>query len=338
MERDFDGCIGRDRFAIFRSWIELPGLHCFDGFFVQTQADAAGHFNVPGDAVCAHDQAKNDCALILGFAGFFRIFRIWRVDSLGSADAATDAEDTAANAAATAFTNAWTGTDANTAAASTSNATAGSCPVRGRTRRHGGSWISEIQRVVRLQLNFRRHNHRRRNCQFRMIVSHYNRRGSDLLQRLLRDSALRRLELVTIASATTASNFFGRRLHDRRIQRRRHQNNGLVRLLHNRFAEIVGPNQNQADHNYVNHGRKCGTALFVIVKAPNILYWNWFRSQYKGGLLFWEKGILEILRKRLPQPRLRALRHEQIKFGFRFRRRLRWFEFQGCHYVTRVVS
>src|SRR5256885_4902963 len=104
MECNFDSGVGRYRFAIFRSWIELPGLHRFDGFFIQTQADAAGHFDVPRNAVCANDQAKNHRALILGLAGFFRILRIGRVGSLGSADASADTEDTAADPAPTTFT------------------------------------------------------------------------------------------------------------------------------------------------------------------------------------------------------------------------------------------
>ncbi len=55
--------------------------------------------------------------------------------------------------------------------------------------------------------------------------------------------------------------------------------------------------------------------------------------------VFWGKSILEVLGQRLPQPRLQSLRHAaRLQFGFRFRRRLRWFEFQGGHYVTRVAS
>src|SRR4051812_38266249 len=240
MERDLDSCVRRDRFAIFRSRIELPGLHRLDGFFIQAKADTAGHFDVPRNAVSTNDQAKNHGALILGLAGFFRILWIGRVGSLGSADASADTEDTVADAAATAFPNPWSRTDANTTAAARANATSRSRAVRGWAGRHRRSRIAEIKRVVRLQLNFRRHNHRRSDRKLGMIVSHHDCRRRNLLERLLWNSALRRLELVAIAAATAPGHFFGRRLHDRRIYRRREQDNILLRLFHHLLPKIVG--------------------------------------------------------------------------------------------------
>src|SRR5690348_15408076 len=114
MECDFYSGIGRNWFAIFRSRIELPGLHRLDGFFIQSEADAAGDFNVPRNAVSSHDQAKNHRTLIFGFASFFRILRIGRIGSLGSAYAATDTKHSATDTTAAAFTNARASTDAYT--------------------------------------------------------------------------------------------------------------------------------------------------------------------------------------------------------------------------------
>src|SRR3954470_14846679 len=148
MECDFDSCVRRDRFAIFRSRIELPGLHRLDGFFIQAEADTAGHFDVPRNAVSTNDQAKNHGALILGLAGFFRILRIGRVGSLGSADASADTKHTAAYTTAAAFSNAWSSTDADTTAAARANATSRSRAVRGWAGRHRRSRIAEIKRVV----------------------------------------------------------------------------------------------------------------------------------------------------------------------------------------------
>ena len=80
------------------------------GKFIQAETDAAGHFNVPRNAVSAHDQTKNNRALIFGLTGFFRILRIGRVSSFGSANATADTKHTTADTTATAFTNAWAGT------------------------------------------------------------------------------------------------------------------------------------------------------------------------------------------------------------------------------------
>ena len=170
-----------------------------------------------------------------------------------------------------------------------------------------------------------------------MIISHDNRRRSDLLQRLFGNAAFRGLKLVAISAAAAAGHFGLRGLHRRHIHNWGDQGDVLLRLLHNFLADVVRSNQYQAENNDVGNSRESGTTLLVVIEAPNIFDRHGLRSKHKRWLLFGEEGVLEVLDKRLPQGLLGAFRHEQIQFGFR-RRALRWFEFQGCHYVTRVVS
>src|SRR5258708_1882909 len=194
----------RDRFPVFLSRVEFPLIHGLDRFLIQTQSQAAGYMDVAGPSIGADNQAKNAYTLIFGLAGFFGVFRIRGEDRLWRAHTAAYLEHAAANSAAAAFTNAGAGANANSATAAGTDSAAGAGAIGRRSGWHSCSGIAEI-RGIHCQLDLRGHDHRRLNCQLRMIVSHHDCRRRNLLHCGLGNIPLRRLELIAVSATTTAA-------------------------------------------------------------------------------------------------------------------------------------
>src|SRR5579859_2340342 len=93
VEGDFNIHFNRDGAAVFLGRIEFPGLHAFNGFFVQAHAQRADNARVMHAAICAHNDVQHHHALIFGFARFFRELRFRSVNRARCAYAFTHVED-----------------------------------------------------------------------------------------------------------------------------------------------------------------------------------------------------------------------------------------------------
>ena len=135
-------------------------------------------------------------------------------------------------AGAAAVARAESGTFARTDAASATGADAAA--RAGSIRRHRRQMrqrIAQVGQVGLLQLNFGRNHDRRWHFELRMQVAHHGHGRSELLHRLLRQTALRCLQFVAIATTTAAAAHGLRRLAERGKVIGRDQHNRFFRLV-----------------------------------------------------------------------------------------------------------
>src|SRR5579883_1437859 len=186
------GNLDRDGDAVFSGRFKSPALHGLNGFFVQAHAERALHADVVRAAIGADDQPEHDGALTLGFAGLLGKFRIGRVHGTGREPAAPAVANT--------------GAASRTHSAATARADP---PARARAV----GWWSEhrreriSQRACRRlgQADFRRNDNRRLDGESRILVADHYCGRCDLLPGQAGKSALRRGQLVAIASASASS-------------------------------------------------------------------------------------------------------------------------------------
>src|SRR5207237_1156939 len=132
-EIDFDGGLHGHGLTAFIARTELPLVHRFDGFFVQTQPKASHYVNLARASSRVDDQLKHDGARIFRFAGLFGIFRIALVKHLRRGNAAADAENAATDAAAFARSKSAALARSDSATGAAADAAARSCAVRRRS-------------------------------------------------------------------------------------------------------------------------------------------------------------------------------------------------------------
>src|SRR5258707_1917149 len=103
-----------------RRWLEGPRLHRGHGVFIQSHPDALNDFDVGDPAIQVNHALNHDCALVLGFAGFFGIFRRRLIKAARRSNTIhASAENSAACAAALTGAKASAGAAADTGAIAT---------------------------------------------------------------------------------------------------------------------------------------------------------------------------------------------------------------------------
>src|SRR5690348_5766002 len=182
----------------------------------------------------------------------------------------------------------------------------------------------------------RRHNHRRLDCEFRMIIPYHDCWRRNLLHGRLRNVSLRRLELVAVATTTAAARLRLSWLHHRNVKIRSDEGHGFLGLLDDLATEQDRASDHQCEEGNVRNQRDSRTLSFVVIKAPDVFYGNWLRGQDQWRKLLGEEGFLEVSAKRGPGSLLRAFRHEQIQLWFRFGG-VRRLKFQCGHMLPEIL-
>src|SRR5215469_3223943 len=171
----FDADCYSHRLAVLLGRFELPGTHSFQRLLVESQAQAALHFQTARTPGSIDDQSQNHSPLILSLAGFFRILRIGLVDRAGRGYAANArTEDSAAVSTAGTRTNTASDPGADSTATSRADSSSATYAVRRRSRDHRGFWVAKVRQVTVWQLHLRGHYHRRLGRYLGMIIQNYN--------------------------------------------------------------------------------------------------------------------------------------------------------------------
>ena len=115
MEFDFHANLDIHGFAILKSRLKAPLADGFERLCVESQTQAANHFNIARTSGCIDDQPKHASSLLLGSARFFCIVRIRGRNGLRRRDATTNFVNSASDAAAAPGTHTGTVTDSHSA-------------------------------------------------------------------------------------------------------------------------------------------------------------------------------------------------------------------------------
>lgn len=169
MEIDIDDDLHWDRMTLVHRWLELVLPDCFHRFFIETHAEVTHHPDIYRIALGIDDQLDGDNALILVLASLIGKLRLYAMDHAGSRDAATHAHYAAAVTANAARSNSGSMTGSNAASLGLTKAAARATALGNQSDLRRLGITQQGQLVRHRKLDLRRHDHRGRRCEPRMI-------------------------------------------------------------------------------------------------------------------------------------------------------------------------